>query len=360
MKNTPDVTSRREFIRKSTLAGAAASLIPGARVLGDRLPPQSGKASTPAIVSSGNGIRAVEKALEVIQGGGDALDAVIEGVNIVEADPEDITVGYGGVPNEQGDVELDSSVMYGPTCRAGAVAALQGIKHPSKVARLVMERTDHCLLVGKGAQAFAVMHGFEVENLLTERARKLWVNWKETLSNRDDYLPPHDPEDKDIGADLREIKRSYGTIHCSGLDLNGNIASVTTTSGLFYKIPGRVGDSPIIGAGLYTDNEVGAAGSTGRGEANLENLSSFLIVERMRMGDSPEQACLYACQRIVEHTILGRLKREDGTPNFNVRFYALNKAGEMGGAEIRGPGQMAIADADGPRMLDMAYLYKRA
>ncbi|QXD17125.1 N(4)-(beta-N-acetylglucosaminyl)-L-asparaginase [Rhodocaloribacter litoris] len=310
-------------------------------------------------MSSRNGMRAVARAMEVIQQGGDALDAVIAGVNLVEEDPDDMSVGYGGLPNEDGVVQLDASVMHGPTGRAGAVAALEGIKYPSKVARLVMERTDHVLLVGKGAQDFARMHGFPVENLLTDRAREVWVRWKETLSNQDDYLPPHSPEDRDIGMYLEEIKRHWGTIHCSAIDLAGNISGVTTTSGLAFKIPGRVGDSPIIGAGLYVDNEVGAAGSTGRGEANLENLCAFLIVERMRMGDSPQQACLYACERIVDHTRLARLQDDQGRPAFNVKFYALNKAGEVGGAEIWGGGNtFAVADANGTREVELAYLYR--
>ena len=166
------------------------------------------------------------------------------------------------------------------------------------------------------------------------------------------------PADRDIGETLVEIERDWGTIHCSAIDLAGNISSVTTTRGLAFKIPGRVGDSPIIGAGLYCDNEVGAAGSTGRGEANLENLSCFLIVERMRLGDSPEEACLYACRRIAEHTHLARLQDEHGRPNFNVSFYAFNKQGEVAGAKIRGKGRMAVADAQGARHIEMAYLYE--
>ena len=307
-------------------------------------------ADGPVVISSANGRRALEEAVAAMQAGGTALDGVIAGVNRVEEDPNDITVGYGGIPNEDGVVQLDAAVMDGPTHRAGAVAALEGIKYPSKVARAVLERTDHVLLVGQGAQDFARMHGFPVENLLTKRARERWVQWKETLSDRDDYLPPHDPDDPDLGATMRALKRHYGTIHCSALDPSGNLGSVTTTSGLFYKIPGRVGDSPIIGAGLYCDNEVGAAGSTGRGEANLQNLSSMLIVERMRMGDGPEDACLYVCERIAERTKLARLQDEQGRPNFNVIFYALNKAGEVGGAELRGSGgTMLAADTTGIR-----------
>ena len=297
--------SRRAFLKTGTLAGAATILPP----LSTRSP-----FSGPVAIASANGSGCVTEAVRLIQEGADALDAVIAGVNLVEEDPNDTSVGYGGLPNADGIVQLDSSVMHGPTGRAGAVAALEGVKYPSKVARLVLQRTDHVLLVGKGAQAFARMHGFPIENLLTERARERWVRWRENLSNRDDYLPPHSPEDQDIGEAYRRSYDDWGTIHCSAIDLAGNISSVTTTSGLAFKIPGRVGDSPIIGAGLYCDNDVGAAGSTGRGEANLENLASFLIVERMRAGDAPQDACLYACQRIADHTRLRRLQNDQGSP----------------------------------------------
>ena len=354
--------SRRSFLKKASLAGVGASLVNGATAAPLR-PARSAtggsSAQGPVVVSSLNGRQAAQQAVEMMQNGSTALDAAIAGVNLVEEDPDDITVGYGGIPNENGVVQLDAAVMDGPTHRAGSVAALEGIKYPSKVARLVMERTDHVLLVGQGAQDFATMHGFPIENLLTERARELWVEWKETLSTEDDYLPPHGIDDENIGSTLREIERHYGTIHCSALDPSGNLGSVTTTSGLFYKIPGRVGDSPIIGAGLYCDNEVGAAGSTGRGEANLQNLTSYLIVERMRMGDTPEAACLYACRRIDEKTKMARLRNDQGAPNFNVRFYAINKDGVVGGAQLRGANdRMIAADASGVREVDLAYLYE--
>jgi len=355
----PAPQSRRHFLKKSAVAGAAAALIPGVRVVGETAARSSRpRVAGPIAIASGNGLRAVERAVELIRSGSDALDAVVAGVNLVEEDPDDMSVGYGGLPNADGVVELDSAVMHGPTGRAGAVASIQGIKYPSKVARLVLQRTDHVLLVGEGAQRFAKMHGFPLEDLLTDQAREVWVKWRETLSNKDDYLPPHNIDERDLGEALGEIERDWGTIHCSAIDLAGNISSVTTTSGLSFKIPGRVGDSPIIGAGLYCDNEVGAAGSTGRGEANLENLSCFLIVERMRMGDSPEQACLHACQRIAEHTKLARLLDDQGRPDFNVSFYAVNKQGEVAGAQIRGRGRMAVADANGARRMEMASLYE--
>ncbi len=342
--------SRRRFMKRAALAtGAALTPMP----LQLRRPVA---ASMPVVVASANGGAAVRKALEMIQSGSDALDAVVEGVSIVEADPEDTSVGYGGLPNFDGVVELDAAVMHGASARAGAVAALQGIKQPSRVARRVLERTDHVLLVGSGAQQFARMQGFRVEELLTERARKEWVKWREELSEEDDYVTPE--RDGGIGGRAgRQADRHHGTIHLSAIDLAGNLSCATTTSGLSYKIPGRVGDSPIIGAGLYVDNVIGAAGSTGRGEANLENLCCFLIVERMRAGDSPTDACLHACKRIVSNTKIARLRRTDGLPNFNVKFYALRRDGTFGGAEIHPTGgSMVVATPEGVEQRRLAHL----
>jgi N4-(beta-N-acetylglucosaminyl)-L-asparaginase len=308
--------------------------------------------------------------MEMLRGGGDALDAVIAGVNMVEDDPTDHSVGYGGLPNEEGVVELDAAVMHGPTHRAGAVASLRNIKNPSKVARLVMERTDHVLLVGEGALRFARAHGFQEENLLTDEARRIWLEWKETMSTKDDWLPPHNEttSESEIGeagqrrqdtGEWTGADRLTGTIHCSGLDQRGNLSCVTTTSGLSFKIPGRVGDSPIVGAGLYCDNAVGSAGSTGRGEANLQNCSSVMVVEYMRQGKAPEEACLEACRRIADHTVMRRLRDERGRPNFDVKFYAINKKGEFGGAGIWSGGYIAVGDSSGVRLVPMGYLFKR-
>jgi N4-(beta-N-acetylglucosaminyl)-L-asparaginase len=297
--------------------------------------------------------------MEMIQEGMDPLDAVVAGVSIVEEDPNDHSVGYGGLPNEDGVVELDSCLMHGPTNRGGAVASLRGINTPSRVARLVMERTDHVLLVGEGALRFAKAHGFEEVNLLTDEARKIWLEWKENLSETDDWLPPHEPGE---AADSMDARRSLGeltgTINCNAVDANGNIAGVTTTSGLAFKIPGRVGDSPIIGAGLFVDNEVGACGSTGRGEANLLNLSSFLIVENMRNGMSPEEAGLSALKRVAEKTE-PRLRDEKGRPAYQLRFYALNKRGEYAGVSMWSSElQYAVHDGVKNQSKDFAYLYK--
>lgn len=350
-------TKRREFLKNSIVAGTGLML--GSKfALAEELKIQS--KIKPVVISSANGLVATAKAMELIRNGADALDACIAGVNIVEDDPNDMSVGYGGLPNEEGVVELDSCVMHGPSCRGAGVASLRNIKNPSKVAKVIMERTDHVLIVGEGALRFAKAHGFKEEDLLTEEARKEWLKWKEHLSNEDDWLPEHKLEDKNIGENLRNYIRTTGTINCNAVDTFGNISGVTTTSGLAYKIPGRVGDSPILGAGLYVDNEIGAAGSTGRGEANLLNCSSVMIVEYMRQGKSPEQACLMACQRIVDHTKEARLLTDDNKPKFNVTFYAINKRGEYGSAAIWSGAKYALNTGEKESVLkESAFLYKR-
>lgn len=347
---------RRSFLRTAALTGAAA-IAPSLSLTSTPSPGR--QVNTAVSICSANGTEALKKTMELINGGADALDAVIAGVNIVEDDPNDMSVGYGGLPNEDGVVELDAAVMHGPSYRAGAVASLRNIKNPSRVARMVMERTDHVLLVGDGALRFAVAHGFPEENLLTENARNAWLKWKENLSREDDWLPPHAIEDTDIGELLGKYTRTMGTIHCSALDLRGNLSCVTTTSGLAYKIPGRVGDSPIIGAGLYCDNEVGSAGSTGRGEANLLNCSSVMIVEWMRQGKSPEEACLLACKRISDRQREARLMDGSRRPRYDVRFYAINKRGEYGSASIWSGGSYLIHDGTQLKHLESAYLFKR-
>lgn len=269
------------------------------------------------------GKKVLEPAWNTLQSTGNILDAIEAGANVVELDPEDTSVGYGGLPNEEGIVSLDASIMYGPTHNCGSVASLEKIKTPCSVARLVMERTDHMMLVGEGALRFARAHGFKEEDLLTEKARLIWLEWKENLSDRDDWFPPAD------GKYLPR-KRTTGTINVLGIDGKGDVAGITTTSGLFGKIPGRVGDSPIIGAGLYVDNRIGAAGATGRGEEVIRTCGSFYVVEKMLQGMSPQEACEAACQRIVE--INGGLDKGD----FDDKFVAVNKQGEVGCASIRG------------------------
>lgn len=348
---------RRDFL-KSTVALGATALATG-RPSGARA--QADAKGKPIVIASGNGMACTAKAMEMIRGGSDALDAVIAGVNIVENDPNDTSVGYGGLPNADGVVELDSSVMHGPTGRGGCVAALRNIRNPSMVAQRVLERTDHVLLVGEGALRFARMHGFEEENLLTDRARKRWLKWRENLSTTDDWLPPHDINSKDVGMIAKPIERDWGTINCNALDQAGNLSGCTTTSGLSFKIPGRVGDSPILGAGLFVDNEIGAAGSTGRGEANLITCASVMVVEYMRDGKSPEQACLQACERIVRLNKMKRLQDKNGRPAFNVRFYAINKQGEYGSGEIWSGGTFTVNTGEKEsRKLNAAYLFKRA
>ncbi len=301
------------------------------------------------VIASGNGLESVKQARQMILNGDDPLDATIAGVNIVEDDPNDTSVGYGGLPNEDGVVELDAAVMHGPSHRAGSVSALQNIKNPSKVAKLVMEHTDHVMLVAEGALKFAKAFGFKEEDLLTDNAREKWLQWKLTRSDKDDWIPALTDED--------EKKRDTGTIHCAGMNPNGDISCVTTTSGLAYKIPGRVGDSPIIGAGLYVDNDIGSCGSTGRGEANLQNLCCFAGVELMRNGMSPEEAGLEILRRVAEKTV-PRLLNEKGRPNFGLNFYLLAKDGTYAGVTMHAGAKFAVADENGARREECVPLYK--
>jgi N4-(beta-N-acetylglucosaminyl)-L-asparaginase len=346
--------SRRDFLKKGAGLGAAALLARGSLRSGVRTAPAGGLLR---VVSSGNGIRATEKAMEILKAGRDPLDAVVAGVNIIEDDPDDMSVGYGGLPNAEGFVELDASVMYGPTHAAGAVAALRNIKNPSRVARLVMEKTPHVLLVGEGALRFALAQGFKEENLLTDKAREAWLQWKRERGAPGSWPPP--AESGHAGS--TEATPTYGTINCIALDGGERLAGVTTTSGLSYKLPGRVGDSPIIGAGLYVDNEIGAAGSTGLGEANLRTCASFRVVEFMGRGLSPEEACLRTCEMVVRKTRLDpRLCRPDGKPNYGLHFYALNKKGEFGAAGVYEGGKFAAHDGARNALRDCAGLYKNS
>ncbi|MEO6811133.1 MAG: N(4)-(beta-N-acetylglucosaminyl)-L-asparaginase [Isosphaeraceae bacterium] len=347
----PESLNRRTFLSVGALGLGATAL--GAS------PPRDVGGSRPVVISSANGLRTVEKAMELLKVGADPLDAAIAGVAIVEADPNDHTVGYGGIPNEDGVVELDAAVMHGPTHGGGSVAALRGIMHPAAVARLVMKRTDHCLLVGEGAQRFARMHGFPEVDLLTEEARAIWLYWMETHSKDDDRIPPPSEElDPVVRKFFGETYvREHGTIHCSALDTHGDLGCVTTTSGLYYKIPGRVGDSPILGAGLFLDNEVGSAGSTGRGEANLLNLSSHTIVEALRRGAAPKDAALEACKRIAATNKLPRLRDANGRPNFEVKFYCVTKDGRFAGASLWSGAKMAVHDGDSAKLVECASLY---
>lgn len=343
--------SRRNFIKSGIGVSAAAVFSNSKNVLS--IEKNNKKVVT---ISSANGLRATEKAMQLLREGKDPLDAVIAGVNIIENDPDDFTVGYGGLPNEDGVVELDASVMHGPTHNGGAVASIRNIKNPSKVAKLVMERTAHALIVGKGALQFAKAHGFKEKNLLTEKSRKIWLRRKEQLSDQDYWYPP---KSEKLGSTLRSFIESHGTINCCALDAKGDLASVTTTSGFFYKIPGRVGDSPIIGAGLYVDNEIGAAGSTGLGEANILTCGSNMVVEFMRDGLSPEEACLRALKRIIEKSKLWPERLDSkGMPRFDVNFYAVNKKGEYAGAAIWEGRKYSVHNGKENQLKSSAYLFK--
>jgi len=374
--------SRRDFLGAGA-AAAAGLAVPGIAgalpviTLRDRSELTPGAvAGRPVVVAAANGHKSkdangktgVQVAYEMITKGGDPLDAIVAGVNVVELDPNDQSVGLGGLPNEDGVVQLDASCMHGPTKRAGAVAAIEDIAIPSSVAKAVMDFTDHIFLVGAGAKKFALQMGFKETNLLTERSRQDWMRWKAGLNPNDNWLdlPPRDrprPSNDDHGDlhvfyDSRGVPYTYGTINMNAVDAKGDIASVTTTSGLSWKIPGRVGDSPIIGAGQYCDNEVGAAGSTGRGEANIKVCGAFLAVEFMRQGMSPEQSLMKVMERVIAMTEK-RLLNDKGRPYFDLTYYAVNKKGEYAGACAYDGATYAVADAQGPRIENCAYLYKR-
>jgi N4-(beta-N-acetylglucosaminyl)-L-asparaginase len=363
--------SRREFVRASAVAGAAAAAAPllaqGPAVVAKR-------GARPLVVSSANGNKfknggsrtCVEEAFARLVGGEDVLAAVLAGVNIVELDPEDYSVGYGGLPNADGVVQLDASCMHGTRKQAGAVAALEGVRTPSLVANAVREHTDHHLLVGKDARTFAREMGFKIEeDLNTDRSRALWLEWKRRTD------PEHwvDPDRKARAAERARRQmiaegridpdHAYGTLHCSALSPKGEIAAATTTSGLAWKIPGRVGDSPILGAGIYADGEVGAAGSTGRGEANLYHLSSFFIVECLRRGLAPKDAAIEALTRVRASTLEKRLLNPRGLPSFNLQFYVLNVRGEHAGAAFYAgtSGQYSVCDEGGARNVPLEVMF---
>lgn len=364
--------SRRHFMQ------AGAAIAAGTRALGQA--PAVRKTVEPVVISSANGFffknggkeTCVERAFRLMIEGKDVLESLVAGVNIVELDPEDTSVGYGGLPNADGVVQLDSCCMHGPMKRAGGVAALEGVRTPSAVAHAVAQHTDHHLLVGKGAQDFARNMGFAIEaDLNTERSRKAWLEWKRRIDPGHWLDPDKRAEERSrvmeqlVAEGILPSRHAHGTINCDGVSPSGAVAGVTTTSGLAWKIPGRVGDSPILGAGLYVDGAVGAAGSTGRGEANLFGLSSFLVVEELRSGRSPKDAGMEALRRIRANTVEKRLRKPNGDPSFNVSFYVVNAKGEHAGValyaestEERGwAGEQgkrvryAVCDANGPRMV---------
>jgi len=350
--------NRRSFLRSTALGGAAVSASSLSRAAAGGI--------RPVVIASGNGFAAknadgiscVELAYQRMTGTTDVLDALIAGVNIVELDPEDTSVGYGGLPDADGVVTLDACCMHGPTHRAGGVGALQGVRTPSLVAQAVAYNTDHLLLVGTGAQRFARNMGFAIEDdLNTDRSRALWLEWKRRTDPQH-YPDPISRAEAGHKVGLKMVAEGkidpdhyYGTINCCGVNASGDVCGVTTTSGLAWKIPGRVGDSPILGAGLYVDNDIGAAGSTGRGEANLYSLASFLIVEFMRQGMRPKDAGMAALTRIQSQIVDPRLLTDDGLPAFNVNFYVLARNGEHAGVAFYGGAKRsyAVCDENGPR-----------
>ena len=355
---------RRDFMRNGAVAGLALAATKSEAAGFPMILKQS--VVKPLVIASANGnkfknggnVTAVQKAFTMMTGGSDVLDAVIAGVNIVELDPLDDSVGYGGLPNADGIVQLDSSCMHGPKKRAGAVGALEGVRTPSLVAQAVMENTDHHLIVGKGAQEFARNMGFKIEDdLNTENSRKQWLEWKRR-TDPGHYLDPKKRVEAGRRAALDMLAEGllreenlHGTINCDGINSRGEICGVTTTSGLAWKIPGRLGDSPILGAGLYVDGAIGAAGSTGRGEANLFNLCSFVIVEEMRRGAHPKDAGMEVLNRIKNNTIEKRLLNSKGLPNFGISFYILNAKGEYAGVTMYEGGSFALCNENGPQTL---------
>jgi N4-(beta-N-acetylglucosaminyl)-L-asparaginase len=369
--------SRRDFVKTSVLGTVAAGV--GARAQGDdRLPsapepvaadnpPQSGSYKRPIIICANNGFNYLEDAFAFLKSGGDTLDAALKVVKGPEDDPNDTSVGLGGIPNEEGVVELDACCMHGPTRRAGSVGAVRNIKNVSLVSKAVFAHTGHVMLVGEGAERFAIAVGFPRENLLTDHSRKIWLLWKEFHSN-DDWWGPGlaDPHWQAPGLKLGDAKPQSqlwqeryrrleehaaslgiapelrrdaihkvlfpptGTIHCSALNEKGEISGCTTTSGLGFKLPGRCGDSPIIGAGCYTDQDVGSAGATGSGEENIKVAGAHTIVENMRRGMSPQEAGMDALKRIVRNynNDMSKLRFVDMT------YYILHKEGAYAGVSL--------------------------
>ncbi len=352
--------NRRDFVRSGALAAGLGGLPVGAGAA----PAVRQARSRPVVIASANGHKhtnggtetCVVRAFRLMTEGRDVLESLIEGVVIVELDPADTSVGYGGLPNADGVVQLDACCMHGPLKRAGGVAALEGVRTPSKVAHAVMQQTDHHLIVGKGAQTLARQLGFPIEDdLNTETSRRLWLEWKRRI-DPEHFLTPEDRARAGFEAGLDMVREGlvdpehyFGTINCNGVNARGEVCGVTTTSGLAWKIPGRVGDSPILGAGLYVDGEVGAAGSTGRGEANLYGLCSFLVVEQMRQGRSPKDAGMEALRRVKAATIEKRLLDANGNPRFQLNFYVVNRAGEFAGVALY-ESTYAVCTENGPEI----------
>ncbi|TPV94265.1 MAG: asparaginase [Myxococcales bacterium FL481] len=348
--------SRRAILRGATLTAIGTSVARPVRAESATDEPPRAASSSAVAIASANGLRTVSKAYNLtVRRRYRPASAAVQGVALVEADPNDVTVGYGGLPNEAGVVQLDAACMDGPTHNAGSVAAIEDIMHPAQVAELVMDRTDHVHLVGPGARQFAIDHGFPPVNLLTDRARQRWLAWRAQRRNDDRLAPLTD--DPSAETDHRAPTRPWGTIHCSVVSPQGDVGCCTTTSGLAFKIPGRIGDSPLIGAGLYCDNEVGSAGATGRGEAAILGGAGWLVIERMRQGASPVQACVYTLRRIAEQSRRAASWQpalwDVDRPAYSLTLYAVRKDGSYGAATMRGrPGEtkFAICDHRGARL----------
>ena len=356
--------SRRDFIT-TTVAGSIAvgAAVTETANAASQAPGSSASAGKrPIIISAGNGLEFLDAAYDFLKGGGDTLDAAIRVVKGAEDDPEDDSVGLGGLPNEEGVVELDACCMHGPSRRAGSVGGVRNIRNVAMVAKAVIEHTGHVMLVGEGAERFAVAMGFARENLLTERSRKTWLLWKEFHSSDDWWGPglahPDWRAPENIAASdswqqgiLRLTQRAAdlgiepefrtaavhkvlfpptGTIHCSALNDKGELSGITTTSGLAYKLPGRLGDSPIIGAGCYADQDVGSAGATGSGEENIKVAGAHTIVENMRRGMSPQEAGTDALKRIVRN--YGGDERK--LRFMDMTYYILRKDGAYAGVSL--------------------------
>lgn len=327
------MTQRREFLKNAALAAAAVAVKP----IWETDFSFAGTAKKPVVLSTWDfGLKANEAAWKVLQSGGRALDAVEAGVRVTEADPGERSVGYGGRPDRDGRVTLDACIMD-EFANIGSVACLEHIMHPISVARAVMEKTPHVMLVGSGALTFALSQGFKKENLLTEPSEKEWKEWLKTS----DYKPPVNIENHD-------------TIGMVAIDAHGNLSGACTTSGLAYKMHGRVGDSPIIGAGLYVDNEIGAATATGHGEEVIRIAGSHLVVELMRQGKSPRKACEEAVMRIVNIT----KNRKKNLRDIQVGFIALNKKGEYGSYGTQAGFSFALHDDSGNRMVTPEFYLK--
>jgi N4-(beta-N-acetylglucosaminyl)-L-asparaginase len=377
--------SRRDFIGAGAAAAAGLALpsLASAAVAPISNPADGGTGAPrrPIVISSANGFyrdnpggSPIKKAYDMVVAGADPLDAAIAGVTMVELDPNDMSVGLGGLPNEDGVVQLDASCMHGPTKRAGAVGCLEDIATAAQVAKAVMDHTEHILLVGAGAKKFALQMGFKEQNLLTDKSREAWLKWKSRLNPNDNWLDipddttptrrprvtpsPHGNGDDHVFLDERGVPYTFGTINMNAVTASGDIGSVTTTSGIAWKIPGRVGDSPIIGAGQYCDNDVGAAGSTGRGESNIEVCGAFLAVEFLRQGKSPEEALLEVMRRVIAMTEK-RLLDDKGRPYFDLSYYAVTKDGRYAGSSAYEGGTFAVADASGVRVEPAVFLFKR-